>query len=100
MKPREKLFFAYLAMGILTLFFVSLKADDLVDFSWWWAFSPLWLPAALVLSMAIVTVVVMLLIYGAGMAYYGIRIHWARRGEKIRRRGLAKKILEAEVYYD
>jgi len=33
-------------VGLLTIVFVLLKAFGLIGWSWWWVFSPLWLPAA------------------------------------------------------
>jgi len=30
--------------GLLTILFILLKAFDKIDWSWWWVFSPLWIP--------------------------------------------------------
>jgi hypothetical protein len=35
---------------ILFLIFLTLKLTNNIDWSWWWVFSPLWIPIALVLS--------------------------------------------------
>ena len=32
---------------ILTILFVLLKAFDKIHWSWWWVFSPLWVPVIL-----------------------------------------------------
>lgn len=34
--------------GLLTILFVALKLTHVVDWSWWWVLSPLWIGAALV----------------------------------------------------
>ena len=46
--------------GALTILFIGLKLGNLIDWSWWWVLSPLWLPATVgigiflgVLSLAI-----------------------------------------------
>lgn len=46
---------------ILTLLFVTLKLTDVIDWSWWWVLSPLWITAILIL----VTIV--------GLFFYYIR---------------------------
>lgn len=35
--------------GLLFLLFLGLKLGHVISWSWWWIFSPLWLPLALVL---------------------------------------------------
>jgi hypothetical protein len=49
---------------VLTLVFIVLKLTDQIDWSWWWVLSPLWLPLALVLSIAIIAIVLMALFGG------------------------------------
>lgn len=34
--------------GLLTVLFVALKLTGVIDWSWWWVLSPLWIGAALV----------------------------------------------------
>lgn len=34
-------------LGLLTIVFVVLKLIGQIDWSWWWVFSPLWIPAAI-----------------------------------------------------
>lgn len=36
--------------GLLTVLFIGLKLTDHIDWSWWWVLSPLWISAALVLT--------------------------------------------------
>lgn len=31
-------------LSSLTLIFIVLKLTDVIDWSWWWVLSPLWLP--------------------------------------------------------
>ncbi len=54
---------------LLFLFFVVLKVTGLVDWSWWWVASPLWLPAVFVLGtlavMAVMGVSVYRIVVGA-----------------------------------
>lgn len=40
--------------GLLTIIFIVLKLTDNIDWSWWWVLSPIWLPIAIVLGLAIV----------------------------------------------
>ena len=35
-------------LGLLTILFIGLKLGDVIDWSWWWVLSPLWLPIAVV----------------------------------------------------
>jgi hypothetical protein len=35
---------------LLCILFVVLKLTGVIDWSWWWVFSPLWAPAALVVA--------------------------------------------------
>lgn len=46
---------------VLTLVFIVLKLTDQIDWSWWWVLSPLWLPLALVLGIAIITMLILAL---------------------------------------
>lgn len=44
--------------GALTLLFIGLKLGHVIDWSWWWVLSPLWIGLVLALVMfAIVAVV-------------------------------------------
>lgn len=45
--------------GLLTLVFVTLKLTAVIDWSWLWVLSPLWLPVILVLAPAITVVILM-----------------------------------------
>lgn len=41
-----------LLLGLLTIAFVVLKLCHVVDWSWWWVLSPLWLPVGALLAVA------------------------------------------------
>lgn len=30
--------------GLLTILFIGLKLGKVIDWSWWWVLSPLWIP--------------------------------------------------------
>ena len=45
-----------LAVIVFLAFFFA-KIYDKVDWSWWWVFSPLWIPAALIIIALIVILV-------------------------------------------
>lgn len=36
--------------GILTIIFVLAKIFDKIDWSWWWVFSPIWIPAGIIVG--------------------------------------------------
>lgn len=36
-------------IGWLTILFVGLKLTGYIEWSWWWVFSPMWLPPVVVL---------------------------------------------------
>lgn len=35
------------ALGFLAVAFIVLKLCEVIDWSWWWVLSPLWIPLAL-----------------------------------------------------
>ena len=40
--------------GLLTVLFIGLKLTGYIAWSWWWVLSPLWIPVAFVLSLALI----------------------------------------------
>ena len=36
--------------GLLLVAFIVLKLCHVIDWSWWWVFSPIWMPFAIVLG--------------------------------------------------
>lgn len=45
----------------LTLLFIALKLTGYISWSWWWVLSPLWIPALLVFSIALIAAFVLTL---------------------------------------
>jgi len=41
---------------VLTIVFAVLKLTEVIDWSWWWIFSPLWIPLALILLIVIIAI--------------------------------------------
>ena len=58
-------------ISILTVLFVVLKLTHMIDWSWWWVLSPLWMPTVIVLSIimlvGVATLMALLLIVIIGM---------------------------------
>lgn len=50
-------------IGILTIVFVLLRAFNIINWSWWWVFSPLWISTLIIIF--ILMVVFILIIIGA-----------------------------------
>lgn len=44
-------------VGLLTLLFIGLKLVGIIDWSWWWVLSPVWICVLLVLLIAAAVVV-------------------------------------------
>lgn len=40
-------------LGLLTLVFVCLKLTGQIAWSWWWVFSPFWIPLAIFLAVVL-----------------------------------------------
>lgn len=47
--------------GLLTVLFIGLKLTNVINWSWWWVLSPLWIDFALI----IIIIIVLLLIKAA-----------------------------------
>lgn len=52
--------------GLLLVALIVLKLTNVITWSWWWVISPIWIPAALVISVMIFAVIVYLCIMGIG----------------------------------
>lgn len=44
--------------GLLLVAFVVLKLVGVIDWSWWWVLSPIWIPALAVLAILLVAVAI------------------------------------------
>ena len=40
-------------LGLLCLLFIGLKLGNVIDWSWWWVLSPIWIPAAFAISLLV-----------------------------------------------
>ena len=38
--------------GLLTILFIGLKLGGIINWSWWWVLSPIWLPIVVLLFIA------------------------------------------------
>lgn len=43
--------------GVLFLIFLVLKLTGLIDWSWWWVTSPLWIPIVLLFGVLVIVVI-------------------------------------------
>jgi hypothetical protein len=44
--------------GLLTLIFITLKLCGIINWSWWWVLSPLWIPFAIFLFIALIVLII------------------------------------------
>jgi hypothetical protein len=44
--------------GALTIVFITLKLANVINWSWWWVLSPLWITTAIVLAVLFVALVI------------------------------------------
>lgn len=47
-------------LGLLALIFITLKLTGVIGWSWLWVLAPLWIPAALVIGIIVITFIVLL----------------------------------------
>lgn len=82
--------------GLLTIVFVTLKLigehfhTAVADWSWWWVFSPLWLPLAVMLVGAAV-------VLGVGLAFTWTIDKWDARKARIRREERQRRAAAARM---
>lgn len=50
-------------LSALTLMFIGLKLADKIDWSWWWVFSPVWIPLVVLVLVTIVRLCTMHYLY-------------------------------------
>lgn len=43
--------------GLLTVLFVGLKLSGIINWSWWWILSPLWISVGFVIIVAMITLI-------------------------------------------
>jgi len=44
-------------VGLLTIVFITLKLLDVIQWSWWWVLSPLWISALVVVAFILIVLV-------------------------------------------
>ncbi len=49
-------------LGVLTILFIVLKLTNVIDWSWWWVLSPIWIPVAVVLGIIAIVAIVALFV--------------------------------------
>lgn len=47
---------------MLSMIFLVLKLTNVIDWSWWWIFAPIWIPLALVAGFLVIYLLILLLI--------------------------------------
>lgn len=45
--------------GVLLVIFVVLKLTGLIAWSWWWVFSPIWIPLLIVVAVFLIAMIIM-----------------------------------------
>lgn len=48
MSKNSSVSFSFPFLSILSLIFITLKLIGIIDWTWWWVLSPLWMPSALI----------------------------------------------------
>ena len=44
-------------LDLLTIVFVVLKLCKVIDWSWWWVFSPIWIPFAIIIVIGLLAAI-------------------------------------------
>ncbi len=52
-------------MGTLTIVFLILKLCDVIDWSWWWVLSPLWIGLGLYIITLLFVLLILLMVWMA-----------------------------------
>lgn len=48
--------------GLLTIAFIVLKLCHVIEWSWWWVLSPIWIPFAVVVGLGIILMILVVFI--------------------------------------
>ena len=48
--------------GTLTIVFIILKLTNVIDWSWWWVLSPIWIPIVVVIGIIAIAAIVVLFV--------------------------------------
>ena len=57
--------------GLLTVLFVGLKLGGVIDWSWWWVLSPLWIIA--IIFLVVMVVVLLFAAFGIGKVTWYVK---------------------------
>jgi hypothetical protein len=49
--------------GLLTIVFITLKLCSVIEWSWWWVVSPMWIPLAIIFGLFVIVAI------GGGILY-------------------------------
>lgn len=49
-------------VGLLTIVFITLKLTKVIDWSWWWVLSPIWITAAIILLFLIIGFIIFVIV--------------------------------------
>ncbi|QXT26474.1 MAG: hypothetical protein HXK95_03585 [Candidatus Nanogingivalaceae bacterium] len=49
-------------LGALTILFIALKLTNVIDWSWWWILSPIWIPIVAILGIIAIVAIVALFV--------------------------------------
>ena len=49
--------------GALAILFIGLKLGKVIDWSWWWVLSPLWIGAAIALWVLLIMGIILFIVY-------------------------------------
>ena len=44
--------------GLLAVAFIVLKLCNVIQWSWWWVLAPLWIPAAIIIALIVLVLIV------------------------------------------
>lgn len=44
--------------GLLAILFIGLKLGGVINWSWWWVLSPLWIPVAIILALFVIVLII------------------------------------------
>ncbi len=60
--------------GILFIVFLVLKLTNNIDWSWWWVTSPLWIPAAIFISLVLTILAIIIIAMMFGSSFEDIKM--------------------------
>lgn len=62
--------------SILLIMFILLKVFEVIDWSWWWVLSPLWIPPAITICVILLGIAIPIFIGLCGLAITAIMSGW------------------------